>query len=531
VTTGTIGFVNYRHKAGVDGQLVVLSTSTTSHVLGLPYLLFCTGTSHARRLPYLLFCTGTSHARRLPYLLFSTGTSHVLLGLPYLLDIRHSCRHVVGNAWDQYSHVLMAWEVDWGPLIIIDGELSLNRYYSKNVLASNGECPISGDDERFLGTTKRVSIGTTVHRGDDSDAIVALVNPRVDSDYFDHCYTTVQSNDDASMLPVTVHHELRPPAEPPPVHMDFVLSLNDNACKTYNVLYASLPRYFECAISKQMSTFTRLDLMTTNATTSSSVKIVYTEVDLCNFIDGARRCKSVIGPFQWAMIMGRIDATTAMMIPSVFLVVKLDYVTSVVVSIYQFKFVKIRFKLCEPDYYNLMVLHRDWVHNTIDNGASMGTRDDTVLLVTLVAVTPYVKACLPHDPLVMGRSSITGILHLGSVTDYNRAFSVNDDAPSKPLVNLVLGNPSYCDDAPSLYFDLVMGRPAAGILHFCMPVEACECWKRTKLKHYKSFTMLVVTTSEDTHRGDRNLSKLRFYCLHGTSMCGWFRSKLLRWLR
>jgi hypothetical protein len=230
-----------------------------------------------------------------------------------------------------------------------------------------------------------------VHHGDDSHAIVALVNPHVVSDYFDHCYTTVQSNDDARMLPVTVHHKLRPPAEPPPVHMDFVLSLNDDACKTYNVLNASLPRYFECAISMQVSTFTRLDLMTTNATTtSSSVKIVYTEVDLSNFIDGARRCKSVIGPFQLAMIMGRIDAaTTAMMIPSVFLVVKFDYVTSVVVSIYQFKFVKIRFKLREPDYYNLMVLHRDWVHNTIDDGASMRTRDDTVLLVALVAVTPH----------------------------------------------------------------------------------------------------------------------------------------------
>jgi hypothetical protein len=87
VTTSTIGFVNYRHKAGVDGQLVVLtvSTSTTSHVLGLPYLLRSTGTSHARGLPYLLRSTGTSHARRLPYLLFSTGTNHALC-LPYLLS-------------------------------------------------------------------------------------------------------------------------------------------------------------------------------------------------------------------------------------------------------------------------------------------------------------------------------------------------------------------------------------------------------------------------------------------------------------
>jgi hypothetical protein len=137
-----------------------------------------------------------------------------------------------------------------------------------------------------------------------------------------------------------------------------------------------------------------------NVTTSSSVKIIYAEVDLSNFIDGARRCKSVIGPFQWAMIMGRIDATTAMMIPSVFLVVhQLDYVTSVVVSFYQLNFVEIRFEeFREPDCYNLMVLHRDWAHNAINDGACMRTRDDTVLLVTLVAITPYVNACLPHDP-------------------------------------------------------------------------------------------------------------------------------------
>jgi hypothetical protein len=124
----------------------------------------------------------------------------------------------------------MACEVDWGPLIIIDGELSLSRYYSKNALASNGECPISGDDdERFLGTTKRVSIGITVHADDSDASIVVLVNPRVISDYFDHYYTTAQSNNhDASMFPVTVHHELRPPVEPPPVRMDFVLSKKDD---------------------------------------------------------------------------------------------------------------------------------------------------------------------------------------------------------------------------------------------------------------------------------------------------------------
>jgi hypothetical protein len=202
--------------------------------------------------------------------------------------------------------------------------------------------------------------------------------------------------------------------------------------------------------------------------------------------------------------MGRIDATTAMMIPSGFLVVQLDYVTSVVVYFYQFKFVKIRFKFREPDYSNLMVLHRDWAHSTIKNdGASMRTsRDDTVLLVTLVAITSYVNACLPHDLLVMGRSSITGILHLGSVMDFNRAFSVDDDAPSKPLVKLVLGDPSYYDGAPILY-DLVMGRPTAGIPDLGLPAEASACWKRTKLKRYESFTMLVVTTSEYTHRGDR----------------------------
>jgi hypothetical protein len=451
VTTSTIGFVNYRHKAGVDGQLVVLSTSTTSHVLGLPYLLRSTGTSHALRLPYLLFSTGTSHALCLPYLLSSTGTSHalclpyllststshVLLGSPYLLDTRRSCTHVVGHEWDQYSHVLTACEVDWGPPIIIDGELSLSRNYSKNSLASNGECPISGDDERVLGTTERKFIGTTMHHVDDSDAIVALTNPRVVSDYFDHYYTTAQCNDhDARMLPVTVHHELRPPAEPPPVRMDFISSQNDDECRTYNVLNTSSLWYFERANSKQVSTFTRLDPpMTMNVTTSSSVKIVYAQVDLSNFIDGARRCKSVIGPFQWAMIMGRIDATTAMMVPSVFLVVQLDYVTSVVVSFYQFKFVKIRFKFREPDYSNLMVHYRDWAHSTIDDGASMRTsRDDTVLLVTLVAITSYVKGCVPHDPLVMGRSSTTGILHLELVTDYNRAFSVDDDAPSRSLV-------------------------------------------------------------------------------------------------
>ena len=282
VTTSTVGYVYYRHRAGVDG---------------LPYLL----------------STGTSHALGLTYLL-SSSTSHVL-GLPYLLDTRRSCPHVVGNAWDQYPHVLTACEVDWGPRIIIDGESCLSRHYG-NLLASNGECPISGDDVR-VGATEREFIGTTVHHSDNCDAIVTLANLRVVSDYFDHYYTTAQSNNDASMLPVTVHHELRPPAEPPPALMDFVLSQNDdNECKTYNVLNTSFPWYFERAISTEVSTFAWLDHVTRNVTTSSSVKIVYAKVDLTNFLDGARRFKSVIGPFQWAAIMGRINVTTAMMIPS-----------------------------------------------------------------------------------------------------------------------------------------------------------------------------------------------------------------------
>ena len=281
----------------------------------------------------------------------SSSTSHVL-GLPHLLDTRRSCPHVVGNAWDQYPHVLTACEVDWGPLIIIDGESCLSHHYG-NLLAGNGECPISGDDVR-IGTMERELVGTTVHHGDNCDAIVTLANLCVVSDYFDQ-----------------------------------------SKCET------------------------------------------------------------------------------------------------------------IRFKFREPDDSNLMVLHRDWAHSTINDGAGIPTSwDDTVLIFTLVAIMPCVKACLRHDLLAMGRSSITGIPHIGSVTDYNRAFSVDNDAPSKPLVKLVLGNPSFYVDAPGLY-DLVMGRPTFGILGFGLLVEASACWKRTKLKRYESCTMLGVTTSEVAHRGDR----------------------------
>jgi len=115
-------------------------------------------------------------------------------------------------------------EVDWGPPIIIDGELPPSRYYG-NFHFSNWERPISGDDMRVLRATKREIIGTTV-QVDDSDAstIVALANLCFGSDYFDHYYyyTTAQSHDDASMLLATVHHhELRPPADPPPIRMVF----------------------------------------------------------------------------------------------------------------------------------------------------------------------------------------------------------------------------------------------------------------------------------------------------------------------
>jgi hypothetical protein len=72
-------------------------------------------------------------------------------------------------------------------------------------------------------------------------------------------------------------------------------------------------------------------------------------------------------------------------------------------------------------------------------------------------------------------------------------FSVDDDAPSSnPLVNPVLGKNPSCVDAPSLH-DIVMGRPAAGILYLGLLVEARACWKRTKLKRYESCTTTQVT--------------------------------------
>ena len=151
---------------------------------------------------------------------------------------------------------------------------------------------------------------------------------------------------------------------------------DDHECKTYNVLNTSLPRYYDRAISKHVSTFTWLDLMTRNVTTSSSMKIVYAKVDLTNFLDGARLFTSVIGPFQWAVIMGRIDAKIAMMVRSVILVVQLDYVTSAVVYFYRLKCVTIRFKFREPDHSNLMVLHRNWAQSTTINDSASITENE-----------------------------------------------------------------------------------------------------------------------------------------------------------
>ena len=162
-------------------------------------------------------------------------------GLRYY-DSSPPCPYVIGSVLVQDSHVLMACEVDWGPLISIDGE---PRHYRK----SHGEPPtingernlvINGDVDGENYLTDRVVEVTThmsterFHRSEPT--VLGLVIMTIYRDSRDlnqvevlliGLIVRVETRMQGTMAHVILsaillaafHSKLRPPAEPPPARM------------------------------------------------------------------------------------------------------------------------------------------------------------------------------------------------------------------------------------------------------------------------------------------------------------------------
>jgi hypothetical protein len=138
------------------------------------------------------------------------------------------------------------------------------------------------------------------------------------------------------------------------------------------------------------------------------------ELDTSDLCDGTetQQYQSLIGSLQWAVSIGRIDITTAVMTLSSFRAVPrkghLERAKCVVSYVAKFKESTIRFRTQEPDYSDIPALAYDWEYKYGEAAEDIPT-DAPPPLGKFVVIATHVDANLCHD-LVTGKS-VSGILH------------------------------------------------------------------------------------------------------------------------
>jgi len=140
------------------------------------------------------------------------------------------------------------------------------------------------------------------------------------------------------------------------------------------------------------------------------------EIDTTDLLgpEGVSQFQSLIGQCQWAISLGRLDITTAVMTLSSFRAVPrighLNRAKTVCGYLLKMKDGCIRFRSGLPDYSDLPVPTYDWSDSVYGNPVEQVPLDAPKPLGLPVVLTHYVDANLYHDMLT-GRS-VTGIIHL-----------------------------------------------------------------------------------------------------------------------
>ena len=139
--------------------------------------------------------------------------------------------------------------------------------------------------------------------------------------------------------------------------------------------------------------------------------------ELCD-AEEIRQYQSVVGSLQWAISLGRIDITTAVMTLSRFRSMPrkghLSRAKRVVAYLRKMSDACIRIRTHEPDYSSIPVTTYDWTTSVYGEVEELIPSDAPVPKGNLVTLTHYVDANLYHDCLT-GRS-VTGILHFINAT-------------------------------------------------------------------------------------------------------------------
>ena len=136
------------------------------------------------------------------------------------------------------------------------------------------------------------------------------------------------------------------------------------------------------------------------------------DTDLLNN-EGVQRYQSLIGSLQWAVSIGRIDVTTAVMSLSSFRAVPrkghLERAKRIVGYLRKMKHGVIRFRTALPDYSDIPEKTYDWEKSVYGSAHEAKPHDSPIALGKPIILTHYVDANLYHDMIT--RRSVTGILH------------------------------------------------------------------------------------------------------------------------
>lgn len=144
------------------------------------------------------------------------------------------------------------------------------------------------------------------------------------------------------------------------------------------------------------------------------------ELDNSKLLDeeGISKYQSLIGSLQWAISLGRLDITTAVMTLSSFRAAPrsghLDRVKRVYSYVSKMRHATIRVRTEEPDFSGLSSEPYKWDYSVYGNVKEEIPKDAPKPLGKYVTTTHYVDANLFHD-ILTGRS-VTGALHLMNKT-------------------------------------------------------------------------------------------------------------------
>jgi hypothetical protein len=174
----------------------------------------------------------------------------------------------------------------------------------------------------------------------------------------------------------------------------------DRMVATYEQMYGEKPSLKGCSSPLEKNDHPELD-----------------DSDLCD-ADEVKQYQSLVGSLQWAVSLGRIDITTAVMTLSRFRSMPrkghLARAKRVVAYLRKMSDACIRIRTHEPDYSAIPVTKYDWASSVYGEVVELVPSDAPVPKGQPVTLTHYVDANLYHD-WVTGRS-VTGILHFINAT-------------------------------------------------------------------------------------------------------------------